>query len=245
MRRNNDSFLHSENFKQRTITALALTVVLVLSLAVLDGVIFRVLFAFAWFIAIMELYAAEITLIIREAEIIRGGDVAVPMLYGGLILSVICICLLFSYEEIVITIVAAITTDVCAYLFGNALHDQFFSSRPFPKTSPKKSYEGIVGGVFSCELALLITYGVLHLQTTNRYIVILIAAPFAAVFGDWLESFVKRALKIKDSGDAFQNPGFRFLGFTNKLMAGHGGFLDRLDSIAAVTCLVFLTRYIS
>lgn len=103
-------------------------------------------------------------------------------------------------------------SDTGAYFAGT-----FFGRRKlFERISPKKSWEGFIGGAV---LALIFTYGVAHyfeslslLQWTVIGIIIIIGG----TFGDLVESLLKRSIEIKDSGDA---------------LPGHGGFLDRFDGL--------------
>ncbi len=108
----------------------------------------------------------------------------------------------------------------------------------FPRVSPGKSWEGLIGGAFTaiaCSM-LLAYYGFYyHLSTLldnseyNAYIVGAIYAILVIIFGtlgDLLESLVKRTVGVKDSGH---------------FLPGHGGILDRFDStLLATPAIVFL-----
>jgi CDP-diglyceride synthetase len=59
-----------------------------------------------------------------------------------------------------------------------------------------------------------------------------------AVVGDWLESKTKRKLGIKDSGDILRE--MPILRIAEKITEGHGGFLDRIDSLNAVAIFIFI-----
>lgn len=100
--------------------------------------------------------------------------------------------------------------DTGAYLFGTA----FGKHKMAPNISPKKSWEGFVGGIFLVTLitTLLWKFNFLEIQ----YIFYAIITSLVATLGDLLESVFKRRAGVKDSG---------------KLLPGHGGILDRLDSV--------------
>lgn len=105
-------------------------------------------------------------------------------------------------------------TDVGAYLFGSLL-GQRFNNKLFPSISPKKSWVGFFGGVF-CAVGvgiLLCHINFLYLNVEQGAVFSLIIAIFG-VFGDLVESQLKRNYGVKDSGT---------------IMPGHGGMLDRFD----------------
>lgn len=111
----------------------------------------------------------------------------------------------------------------------------FFTGKLFgkhklaPQVSPNKTWEGALGGVFLSSLVAIVGALVLQLNITVWWLYGLIALGLAvlSVMGDLLESALKRTEKIKDSG---------------RLLPGHGGLLDRLDSslvVAPCFLLVF------
>jgi phosphatidate cytidylyltransferase len=103
-------------------------------------------------------------------------------------------------------------TDTSAYLFGRV----FGRNRLAPRVSPGKTWEGLlagtVGGVFVAWVALYDEELLAGWQALLLGLVIVVAA----TLGDLLESLVKRDLGVKDTG---------------RLLAGHGGLLDRIDSL--------------
>ena len=98
-----------------------------------------------------------------------------------------------------------------------------------PRVSPKKTMEGLAGGLVTALIALVIfVHYNLFGDLGNNLIALLIAGPIAIVFsvvGDLVESMLKRLVGIKDSG---------------RIFPGHGGMLDRIDSQLAALPL-FLT----
>ncbi|MQP25823.1 phosphatidate cytidylyltransferase [Flavobacterium sp. LMO8] len=119
--------------------------------------------------------------------------------------------------KILISIIILIwTNDTFAYLVGKNLG----KNKLFPSVSPKKTIEGFAGGLMFTILggASLAHY---YIMASNLYIWIVIAA-IVSVFstlGDLIQSKFKRVAGIKDTGN---------------IMPGHGGILDRLDSIIFV-----------
>ncbi|GAA0875501.1 phosphatidate cytidylyltransferase [Wandonia haliotis] len=116
------------------------------------------------------------------------------------------------------------TNDTFAFLSG-----KFFGKTPlFPRLSPKKTWEGTVGGLlFSLLAGYLISY-FSGLDLTFWLIAALIVAP-AAIIGDLFESMMKRSLNIKDSGN---------------ILPGHGGILDRFDATFFAAPLFLILHFI-
>lgn len=113
--------------------------------------------------------------------------------------------------------------DTGAYLFGS----QFGKTPLFPRISPNKTWEGSLGGAFTC-----VVFGyALHLVFDEIGLIEwLVLAVIVAVFGglgDLVESMLKRSVGVKDSGN---------------LLPGHGGLLDRFDAFIFV--IPFAAAYI-
>ncbi len=113
-------------------------------------------------------------------------------------------------------IFAAWGTDIFAYIIG-----RYFGKHKFSKVSPKKSIEGCIGGTIgSIILMLVYTYFInRYLQMNYSYIFILgvgIILSLVGQIGDFAASSIKRYVGIKD--------------YSN-LIPGHGGMLDRIDSL--------------
>ncbi|MDL2283086.1 phosphatidate cytidylyltransferase [Odoribacter sp. OttesenSCG-928-G04] len=111
--------------------------------------------------------------------------------------------------------------DTFAYLFGVSLGRH----KLFPRISPKKSWEGAIGGgAVTVATALILSPYIEGLTFVDNIVISLIVVIFG-IFGDLLESMFKRSIEIKDSGD---------------IMPGHGGVLDRFDSILFVIPAIFV-----
>ena len=125
------------------------------------------------------------------------------------------------------TLLAVFADDTAAFFVGRTIGRH----RLAPAISPGKSWEGFIGGTVA---AVAVTFFALYEQdvvTTAESLVLGLAIALAATLGDLFESAVKRDLGVKDSG---------------RLLAGHGGVLDRVDSLlwagpAAYGALLALT----
>ena len=103
-------------------------------------------------------------------------------------------------------------TDTGAYFAGSL----FGKRKLFERISPKKSWEGVIGGAL---LALTMTYGISYffeLLPFWKWLSICVIIIIGGVYGDLIESLLKRSIEIKDSGNS---------------LPGHGGFLDRFDGL--------------
>ena len=109
--------------------------------------------------------------------------------------------------------------DVGAYAFGRLLG----RTKLAPAVSPGKTWEGVTGGLVTAGLAAALAAPWLELPV-GRLVVLGVATALISVLGDLTQSMFKRNVGLKDSG---------------KLLPGHGGVLDRIDSLtAAVPVLV-------
>lgn len=127
----------------------------------------------------------------------------------------------FEYGEICLWIVLLGTwaSDTFAYFFGRA-----FGKTPFCSVSPKKSFEGAVAGFVGCFIVVMALCVIcLGIPLWQAVAVGLAVAIFAPV-GDLVESIIKRSFDIKDSG---------------KIFPGHGGVLDRFDSLLFTAPVVY------
>jgi phosphatidate cytidylyltransferase len=120
------------------------------------------------------------------------------------------------------------TNDTFAYIVGKSIGKH----KLFERISPKKTIEGFIGGiVFAILAGYLISKFYIKANATISYKSILIWTTIALLvgvigtIGDLIESKFKRIAGVKDSG---------------KIMPGHGGILDRLDSVIFVAPFVFL-----
>ncbi len=123
--------------------------------------------------------------------------------------------------------ICAWVTDTFAYFCG-MLFGRGGKHKLIPDVSPKKTVEGAIGGIVFCILSMVI-YGLVINGMTDyhaNYPVLIVGGLLASVIsqvGDLCMSVIKRAYGIKDYG---------------KLFPGHGGMLDRFDSVMAVSVVL-------
>lgn len=153
------------------------------------------------------------------------------------IFSIIYIPVMFSFLKLILNlengrlyiwfvIFGAFACDTLAYLIGS----KFGKNKLCPDVSPNKTIEGSIAGIIGVILSYIIIYMIAKYClniSLNIWLVILMAVSTGIVgqFGDLAESAVKRFCKIKDSG---------------KIIPGHGGVLDRFDSIMFIAPVVYM-----
>ena len=145
------------------------------------------------------------------------------------------ICLMYeilSYNHIILLALFVIiwASDTFAYLAGSL----FGKHKLSPSISPNKSWEGVVGGLIGALLTALVFYlTVLEPMACEitvspiRWLIFAVVIVVFGTLGDLLESLLKRTVGVKDSGH---------------IMPGHGGLLDRLDSVifAVIPAAVYI-----
>ena len=126
-------------------------------------------------------------------------------------------------------VVMVAAADFGAYFVGKRIG----KNRLAPSLSPNKTWEGVLGGIAACLLVGILLIWLLHsylITLSNVQILILVLLSLVVtlfdVIGDLLESMLKRNRDLKDSG---------------KILPGHGGILDRVDGLLAVTPIFVLT----
>ncbi len=142
-----------------------------------------------------------------QSQIITGGVLYLPLLLQAA----------FSFQrvELILVLFAAFASDIGGFYAGRF----FGKNKVWPRVSPKKTVEGSLGGMLACcviTLCIGLTFG-----AAPWYALILLGFLLncASQLGDFFESALKRTVGVKDSG---------------AILPGHGGVLDRVDSILLV-----------
>jgi phosphatidate cytidylyltransferase len=113
------------------------------------------------------------------------------------------------------------TTDIAAYFTGRALG----GPKLWPEISPNKTWSGAIGGTIGGLVAGAATLVVAGLSLRPIHALVMLAVVIAAQLGDLMESAIKRRFGVKDS---------------SQLIPGHGGLMDRCDSLVAAAALALL-----
>jgi len=184
-------------------------------------------FVYAMSLLVVMLFSRKHVTMTDVAMIIMGN-----IYVSYLLLHIVLVRNMLDFGELFVWLifVGAFMTDTFAYFVGI-----FFGKRKLcPDISPKKTIVGAIGGVIGCGLCFVL-YGFI-VQYLRPEIGISVPLMFlfgllcsvAAQIGDLVASTIKRQYDIKDFG---------------KLLPGHGGILDRFDSILFVAPVVYLFLY--
>lgn len=220
--------LNINTFKTRTLTAIVFVLIMLAGLF-LNQYTFIALFAIIMFGCLYEF--------VKIAKLINRKEyfLFLPIAFVYIILPVsMMINLGISNRNIAksdvysplfpcLIIFSIWINDTMAYLVGS-----FIGKTPFSKISPKKTWEGTIGGALLCVLLIGFFANQFHLNEEIKSYQWYVVASICAVFGtlgDLFESKLKRMANIKDSGN---------------FMPGHGGFLDRFDSMLLATPFVWI-----
>jgi phosphatidate cytidylyltransferase len=221
--------LNKEVFKTRALTALIFVAVMLGGLFI-NGYTFVILFSIIMFGCLYEF--AKIVKIIKP----KGYRIYLTFALPYIILPLIMFISLgidlskndidfskYSYLFPCAILFSIWINDTMQYLVGS-----FIGKTPFSKISPKKTWEGTIGGAILCVVVMGLLGCFLPIaQTlaTKHWIAIAATCAVFGTLGDLLESKIKRLAGVKDSGS---------------FMPGHGGFLDRFDSLLVATTFVWL-----
>lgn len=136
--------------------------------------------------------------------------VAVP--FSLLNLAVFSVDQVYHFEILIGCLLILWASDTGAYFAGT----KFGKTKLFERVSPKKSWEGFLGGAFSAIAVAFVLARYFKVIDDWKWLVIAGIIIIAGTYGDLIESLFKRSIEIKDSG---------------QILPGHGGFMDRFDGL--------------
>jgi len=127
----------------------------------------------------------------------------------------------YRFEIIYAILFLIWANDVGAYFVGKFLGKH----KLFERISPKKTWEGSLGGLLTAILFTYLLYHYLGIFSIPKWMGLCVVIVISGSLGDLVESMIKRTLQVKDSGT---------------LLPGHGGFLDRFDALIFAIPFVYL-----
>lgn len=234
-----------KNFRVRTLCGFGLAAVAIASLFTLDGIIFKVLFGIFALVSAIELISFFNNRKLSKNKKARTRKARHFILAAAEIIFLICGTIYIAQLDVMriwLLIFGVCSYDVFAYMFGKAFGGKIFKkSRPFPHISKNKTWEGTALGILASELLVILLLVVLG-RTDYIY---LLCAPLA-LMGDLFESYLKRQFMIKDSNEiVIRYKFFEKLELIVGGTEGHGGFLDRLDSITFASTILLVISLVA
>jgi len=220
------SIISSENIEPQKFSGILISVLLfalsaLSSFLPISSVYFLGFIPLLFIIFIIELFRNKVQPLHNIAFTILGIIyVAIPLSLLVFTPNTSNLNVVFNKELLLCFFILIWTNDTFAYLVGI----KFGKNRLFERISPKKSWEGSIGGLVFSILAAYILSIFFTVLNVYEWVGMAIVIVVFGSLGDLVESLFKRSLSIKDSG---------------KILPGHGGILDRLDAVLIAAPFVF------
>lgn len=225
-----------KNFSVRVTVGILMFVVALIALYTFDAIPFKIIFGLFAGMSAVELLSFFHKKVTTRNIILAGME------FVFLVCSVVFVAMI-DVGHFWYIILGVPGYDIFAYLFGKMCGGKIFKkSRPFPRVSKNKTWEGTVLG-----LAVAIGMVAILMAVNGNFAtdwMYLLCGPLA-LCGDLFESHLKRCFKIKDSNEILiKNPAFARLEMLVGGSEGHGGFLDRIDSTAFAASVLLVISLI-
>lgn len=144
-------------------------------------------------------------------------------------------------SEMALVIIVCVLSDIGGFTVGKMIgkHKVGF----LRQVSPNKTWEGYLGGYIFALFAIVLAPAFIGIKLNPAEICFILVGGLVAEVGDLLGSASKRRLGVKDSNEELMNyPFFRILEYPIK---GHGGYLDRVDSLALGLVVFAIIKYVA
>jgi len=217
----------SENIKPQHLTGILLAATIIIPVVL--SLIFNQYLTYA-------LLAIPAVLLIGIVELYRKKKnpiINISITYFGIIYVIAPFCFFaalafvettFNFHFPLAFLLMLWASDTGAYLFGI----KFGKHKLFERHSPKKSWEGLFGGLITSFLVAFIISTQYHELSAGQWLCMSFIIVIGGSLGDLFESMLKRSLSVKDSGS---------------ILPGHGGLLDRFDGLLFAAPLVYIYLY--
>lgn len=221
------TMVRSESIKPQRLTGIFLAATLIIPVAL--SLVFNQYLIYA-------LLAIPAALLIGTVELYRKKKnpiLNISITYFGVIYVIAPFCFfaalafvdtVFNFHFPLAFLLMLWASDTGAYLFGV----KFGKHKLFERHSPKKSWEGLFGGLITSLLVAFIISTQYHELSVEQWLFMSFIIVISGSIGDLFESMLKRSLSVKDSGS---------------ILPGHGGLLDRFDGLLFAAPLVYIYLY--
>lgn len=225
-----------KNFKVRIIVGLTIFIVALVGLYTFDAIPFKILYGFFAAVGLIELFS-----FFKKKS--GGLNVFLALCETLFLICSVAFVARIDVNHFWYIILGVPGYDVFAYLSGKLLGGKIFKkSRPFPKVSKNKTWEGTILGILIAVGLVAFRMGMQGAFATDW--MFLLCGPLA-LMGDLFESYLKRKFKVKDSNEiVIKNKFFSKLEMLVGGSEGHGGFLDRIDSTAFACTILLIMSFI-
>jgi len=165
----------------------------------------------------------------KEISFLNIGTTILGIIYIALPLSLLSFLAFdtnnqYNYHLILSIFILVWLSDVGGYFAGI----NFGKHKLLERISPKKTWEGVAGGLVLCIIGSYILCQFFPIMDIYMWLLLGVLICVSSVIGDLIESMLKRSANIKDSGN---------------ILPGHGGILDRFDSILFVIPIVYIFKF--
>lgn len=187
--------------------------------------VFPAIAPYIWGVSLLMWCMAAYWVKLYPNKITHWYKKAILMPYGIIIIAATISGMFYLWQQSAWWLLYAMLLVWCAdsgaYFAGRA----FGKYKLAPNVSPKKTYEGLVGGLLLCAVVIFAVATYVIDLADDKLVPFFVLSLFAvgiSVLGDLFESMIKRKAGVKDSGN---------------ILPGHGGLLDRIDSLMATVPL--------
>ncbi len=226
--------------KGRLIGALWIIAALAIGYFVWEGALFSALLFFCLLMALGEIVAITDYNPWRMRPYV--GKLKQIHLLQAIVLGIAMINVWFlGRDELTLIIIVCVLSDVGAFTVGKTIGQH--KVRFLRQVSPNKTWEGYIGGIIFALFAVPLAPALFGIDLSPINLGFILCGGLVAELGDLLGSACKRRLGVKDSNEELINyPFFRILEYSVK---GHGGYLDRVDSLALGLVVYAIIKYVA
>ncbi|MBR2709723.1 phosphatidate cytidylyltransferase [Candidatus Saccharibacteria bacterium] len=225
-----------KNFKVRVAVGLTMFVIAIVGLYTFDAIPFKIIYALFSLVAAVELLS-----FLKKKH--TGSHIFLILSELFFLITAVIFVTRIDVNHFWYIILGVPGYDIFAYLYGKLCGGKLFKkSRPFPKVSKNKTWEGTILGLLSAIALVSVKMGLQGAFSADW--IFLFCGPLA-LMGDLFESYLKRHFKVKDSNEIIiKNKFYSGLEMLVGGSEGHGGFLDRIDSTAFACTIILILSII-